>query len=68
MSLKYLGHKLSGKGFTADESKIEAITNMKAPKDKKSPERFLGLINYVGKFVKNLSQRTASLRELLKKA
>lgn len=63
-----MGHKLSGKGVTADESKIEAITNMEAPKDKKSLERFLGLINYVGKFVKNLSQLTAPLCELLKKS
>lgn len=66
--LKYLGHKLSGKGVTADDCKIKAITNMETPKDKKSLERFLGLINYVGKFVQNLSQHTAPLRELLKKS
>lgn len=65
--LKYLVNKLSGQGVTADEGKIEAITNKAVPKDKKSLEIFLGLINYVGRFIKNVSQQTAPLRELLKK-
>lgn len=64
--LKYLGHCISKNGITPDKNKIKAITSMVAPMDKKSLERFLGLVNYVGKFVPNLSEHTASLRSLLK--
>lgn len=65
--LSYLGHKLSAKGVTPDENKVKAITSMEAPTDKKSLERFLGLVNYIGKFIPNLSQHTTVLRGLLKK-
>lgn len=40
---------------------------MAAPTDKKELERFLGLVNYVGKFLPNLSDITSHLRVLLKK-
>ena len=34
-----------------------------APEDKKGVQRLLGLVNYVGKFIPNLSETTAPLRE-----
>ena len=37
------------------------------PEDKKDAQRLLGLINYVRKFIPNLSEFTAPLRELLVK-
>lgn len=65
--LKYLGHKISKAGIVPDDDKIKAITEMRAPTDKKELERFLGLVTYVGKFLPNLSDITTHLRELLKK-
>lgn len=40
---------------------------MKTPTNVKEVQRLLGMINYVGKFVKNLSQLTEPLRKLLHK-
>ena len=40
---------------------------MPVPKSKTDLQRFLGMINYLAKFVPNLSQTTAPLRALLKK-
>ena len=40
---------------------------MEYPKNKKELQRFLGTINYLGKFIPNLSDETAILRTLLKK-
>ena len=39
---------------------------MPYPSSRKDLERFLGMINYLGKFIQNLSDITAPLRELLK--
>ena len=40
---------------------------MPDPTNKQEMQRLLGMINYLGKFIPNLSKITASLRQLLKK-
>ena len=40
---------------------------MKYPTNVKKLQRFLGSINYLGKFISNLSDKTVSLRKLLQK-
>lgn len=65
--LTYLGHVLSAKGLEINKNKITAITSMEKPSDKKSLQRFLGMITYVGRFINNLSETTHPLRILLKK-
>ena len=66
-SLTFLGHTMSPEGVKPDPSKVEAITQMPPPKSKADLQRFMGMVNYVGKFIPNLSQITAPLRQLLKK-
>ena len=66
-SVSYIGHKLTAEGIKPDPEKIEAIVGMPEPQDKKRVQRLLGMVNYVGKFVPNLSEITLPLRELLKK-
>ena len=66
-SVTFLGHNLSNEGIKPDLSKIKAVNEMPIPKSKVELQRFLGLVNYVGKFIPNLSQITAPLRLLLKK-
>lgn len=63
--LKYLGHILTDSGVKADPDKISAIAKMPAPEDKQGLMRFLGMVTYLTKFVPNMSERTAPLRELL---
>ena len=46
---------------------MEAIQEMPTPKNKQELQRFLGFVNYVGKFIPNLSQITLPLRNLLGK-
>ena len=50
-----------------DPSKVEAIIQMPLPESKSDLQRFMGMVNYLGKFIPNLSQITAPLRQLLKK-
>ena len=66
-SLTFLGHTLSADGITPDPAKVDAIINMPLPKSKADLQRFIGMVNYLGKFVPNLSQITAPLRDMLKK-
>jgi len=57
-SVSYIGHKLTSEGIKPDPEKIEAIMGMPEPQDKKGVQRLLGMVNYVGKFVPNLSEIT----------
>ena len=58
---------LSGEGVYADPRKISAIIDMPVPKNKVELQRFLGMCNYLGKFIPDLANVTASLRCLLEK-
>ncbi|KAL5486983.1 hypothetical protein EMCRGX_G019531 [Ephydatia muelleri] len=63
----YLGHCISANGITPDENRVKAILAMPPPKDKKGVERLLGTLNYVSKFVPNMSTVTEHIRVLLGK-
>ena len=65
--LTFLGHIMSADGMKPDPRKIEAITKMPIPTSPAELQRFLGMVNYLGKFIPNLSDETAPLRALLKK-
>jgi len=53
--ITYIGHLLSDKGVKPDPKKIETITNMPAPQNTTHLKRFLGMVNYLAKFLPNLS-------------
>ncbi|XP_036347774.1 uncharacterized protein K02A2.6-like [Rhagoletis pomonella] len=65
--MKFLGHIFTESGYKADSDKIDAITRLKAPKNVKELQRVLGMLNYLGKFIKSLSELTDPLRSLLLK-
>ena len=65
--ITFLGHLISADGIKPDPRKIEAILKMPTPSSKTELQRFLGMINYLGKFLPNLSKETAPLRQLLEK-
>ena len=46
---------------------VKAVLNMPIPVNKSELQRFLGMINYLAKFVPDLSTITAPLRMLLQK-
>ena len=64
--LNYIGHTLTADGLKPDAGKVAAIHQMPEPESKEDLRRFLGMINYVAKFIPDLANRSRSLRELLK--
>lgn len=65
--ITYLGHKFNASGMQADDSKVKAIMEIPYPSDRKSLERFLGMVNYLSKFIPNYSESVNVLRSLLKR-
>ena len=65
--LKFCGHIFSDQGVKADPDKISAITDMPLLEDATELRRFLRMITYLAKFVKNLSSKSSLLRKLLEK-
>ena len=50
-----------------DHKKVQGITEVTAPTDKQQLKSFLGMVNYMGTFIPNLSHHTELLRAMLKK-
>jgi len=66
-SLTYVGHVLSSEGLKPNGEKVRAVKEMKQPGNTKELMTFLGFLNYLGKFIPNLSDKTSPLRKLLEK-
>ncbi|XP_055311607.1 uncharacterized protein K02A2.6-like [Sitodiplosis mosellana] len=65
--VKYLGHIFSYNQIKPDPERLLAIAEMTRPKNKNDLQTFLGVVNFMTPFIPNLSDRTAPLRELIKK-
>ena len=51
----YIGHKLTPQRIHPDPEKVKAIQDMLLPTFKKGVEHLLGTINYLAKFIPNMS-------------
>ncbi|KAK3744137.1 hypothetical protein QZH41_006175 [Actinostola sp. cb2023] len=65
--LSYIGYIITAEGVKPNPDKVKGIAEMKVPTDIKELQRFMGMVNYLGKFLPNLSNSTQALRELLQK-
>ena len=65
--LTFIGDLISDQGVQPDPKKVSAILNMERPTCRQDVQRFLGMINYQGKFIPDLSNKSAPLRSLLDK-
>lgn len=63
----YLGHEISAEGIRPNPDKIRAITNAPKPKDLQQLKSYLGLLNYYGRFIPNLSSELSSLYKLTRR-
>ena len=64
-SVEYLGHRVDATGLHALPDKLEAIQNAPEPTNVQELRSFLGLLNYYGKFIPNLSTMIHPLNCLL---
>ena len=62
--MEYLGHKINQEGIQPLEKKVLAIKQAPTPKTVEQLESFLGMINYYGKFIPNLSTIGAPLNQI----
>ena len=63
--VEYLGHIIDEHGLHPTEEKVKAIKEAPTPKNVSELRAFLGIINYYGKFLSNLSAQLSPLHELL---
>jgi len=66
-SIKYLGHIIDKDSLRKDPEKVNCISKISRPQNVTELKSFLGMINYYGKFVKDLAKILAPLHDLLKK-
>ena len=66
-TVTYLGHRISREGITPMPEKIDAIVKADPPENVTQLKAYLGLLNYYGRFLKNLSHELHPLHRLLKK-
>ena len=63
----YLGHRVDAEGIHPTSEKVEAIRDAPPPTCVKELKAYLGLLNYYGSFLPNLSTLLHPLHNLLKK-
>ena len=64
--VEFLGHRLSGSGVSTSSKKVEAVQLAPVPTNVQQLRSFLGMVNYYGKFIPNLSSILHPLNALLK--
>ena len=62
--LKFYGYIFSDSGISPDPEKIVAIQNIDRPKNQAEIRSFLGMTNYVSRFIRNYSTISEPLRRL----
>ena len=62
--LEYFGYIFSKDGIKPSQKKIEALQNTEQPEDARAVRSFLGLTNYLKRFIKDYSTITHLLRQL----
>ena len=66
-NMKFFGLEFSADGVRPDPGKAADIQRMKEPQNVTQLQEFLGIATYMSPFIPNLSQQTATLRDLVKK-
>ena len=59
----FFGAEYSTQGMHPDPKKVQGITEMTVPMDKQQLQSFLGMVNYMGTFIPNLSHHTEPLKK-----
>ena len=62
--IRFLGHRISKDWLKPDPDKVKAIVNMKPPSDVPEIQRLAGMVNYLAKFMRGLSDAMKPIRYL----
>ena len=65
--INFHGHLFTSEGMKADKNKVEAILEMPAPTDISGVRRLCGMVQYLSRFLPNLSGDLEPIRELTRK-
>ena len=66
-SLTFMGHRISKYGLSIDPSKVSSMRGMEEPCSLETLRRFLWMVNYLNKFLPNITELMNPLLNLLKK-
>ena len=66
-SIRFLAHIIDSSGLHADPQKTTAVTQFPVPSDIAGIQRFMGMVNHLGKFIPHLADLSDPLRQLLRK-
>lgn len=64
--VNFLGHELTPEGVRPLNKYIDSVAKFRAPKTVEELQSFLGLINYINKWIPNLATTTEPLKALLR--
>jgi transposase InsO family protein len=65
--IRFLGFIIDEQGLRPDPAKVEAIVSLHPPRDVTELRRYLGMINFIGRHLENLSTVLQPLNKLLEK-
>lgn len=65
--LEFLGHKITQTGIKPSEAKVAALKAFRKPENSNEVRSFLGLANYLNRFLPSLATIDAPLRDLTRK-
>jgi hypothetical protein len=63
---KFFGFIIHEKGIKIDPKRIEAMKRVEAPTYKKDLQKFLGMVNYLRRFISNLSGKIDDFTPILR--
>lgn len=66
-SIVYLGHNISDKGVLSNNTKIEAIKKYPVPKNVDEVKRFVAMLNYYRRHIKDFAKIARPLNHLTRK-
>lgn len=62
-----MGHKITKEGLKTDPQKTEPIKDFPVPQSLEELRRFLGMLNYLSRYLSHLAEAIHSLQNLFKK-
>ena len=63
-SIDFFGHNFSSDGISADDKKVAALINASPPKNATEVRSFLGLAQYLARFINDFTSISAPIHQL----